>query len=169
MANNIFYKDVTEEWLSKVKSNCHKIIRKKYYFHDGEKYYIDGKKVVLDYSEDEIKMAKWLVDTFGGIVYMMPRINEPQGLQTADYFFKNEYWDLKSIYGNSLSTIDRAINGQKRQSQNFIIDISKSRMTTMEANDYISKIYASKYRFWVNKIILVRNNELIKIYARKIK
>lgn len=27
---------------------------------------------------------------------MLPRINEPEGIQTADYLFKGEYWDLKS-------------------------------------------------------------------------
>lgn len=27
------------------------------------------------------------------------RINKPDGIMTADYLFRNEYWDLKSITG----------------------------------------------------------------------
>lgn len=167
MESNGGYRDVTKEWLNNAKPNSHRVFKRKYYLHDGIKYKIDGKKVVLDYSAEEKIMAEWLVKIFGGVIYLIPRINEPLGIQTADYYFKKEYWDLKSISGNSSSTIDRAINGKKRQSKNFIIDISKSEMTINEADNYINKLYQSKYRFWVKKIILVKNNRLIKIYERK--
>lgn len=28
---------------------------------------------------------------------MIPRVNKPDGIKTADYLFRNEYWDLKEI------------------------------------------------------------------------
>ncbi len=31
---------------------------------------------------------------------MLPRVNYPEGIKTADYLFRGEYWDLKEIYGN---------------------------------------------------------------------
>ena len=134
---------------------------------DTRKYYVDNKNVVLDYSKKEYDIAIWLAKKFGGKIYMLPRINNPKGIQTADYLWNGELWDLKTIIGNNISTIDRAINGKKKQANNFIIDISYSKMTTEDAIKNIKIIYSSRYRYWVNKIMLIKHNKLIKIYKRK--
>ena len=44
---------------------------------------------------------------------MLPRINKPDGIQTADYLFRGEYWDLKKITGKGKNTLDSAINKKK--------------------------------------------------------
>lgn len=89
------YEDITEKCFNN-KYKKYYVIDAKYFCVGKKKYFVDGKRVVLDYSDKEKEIAKWLGKTFGGKIYMLPRINEPEGIQTADYLFKGEYWDLKS-------------------------------------------------------------------------
>lgn len=71
-----YYKDVTQKWLKNAMPNSCNVIDSRY-FRDtkGNKYYVDGKKVILDYSIREKEIAEWLVNIFGGKIYMLPRIN----------------------------------------------------------------------------------------------
>ena len=97
---NVNYIDITKNFAKNNKSNSHKILDKNYFKDSkGFKYKVDGKNVVLDYSKKEKDIAIWLEKTVGGKIYMLPRINKPDGIMTADYLFRNEYWDLKSITG----------------------------------------------------------------------
>lgn len=60
------YIDVTKKWLLEKTPNNHKIVYQMYYEYSGKKYFVDGKSVVLEYSEKELEVAKWLVKTLGG-------------------------------------------------------------------------------------------------------
>lgn len=160
------YKDITNEWINNRKN--YKSVKDATYFeHDGIKYYVDGKRVVLDYSEKEKEVALWLVNTFGGEIYMLPRINKPDGIMTADYLFKNEYWDLKSINGSGKRVIEDAIKMKKRQSNNFILDITNSKIQRDVLFRQLNKIYYSKTTNWVDKIIVKNKNNVIAIYKNK--
>ena len=122
--------------------------------------------VVLDYSTKEKEVAEWLENTFGGEIYMVPRINNPKGIQTADYLFKDEYWDLKEIIGNGEHTLDSAIKKKKRQSKNFIFDISNSEITLEMVNRQLDLIYKNNERKWVGKIIVKQNDKVIIVYEK---
>ena len=105
------YTDITSSWLKNKQYghyNCN-VIDAKYYVYNNIKYNVDKKNVILDYSKQERRIALWLCNTFGSNVYMMPRINYPNGIMTADYLFKNEYWDLKTIKGSVKRSIEDAI------------------------------------------------------------
>lgn len=159
--------DITEDWLNNATPNSHEVLDA-LFFQDknGIKYFVDGKNVVLDYSVQEKEIALWLENTFGGEIYMIPRVNIPEGISTPDYFFKGEYWDLKEIRGNGAHTLDSALKKNKNQAYNFIFDITKSKMTNKEVLYQIKSIYFAKDRKWVQKIIF-KNDCSIKIYKRK--
>ena len=161
------YTDVTNEWIINAKPNTHIVKDRKYFEHNGIKYKVDNKNIVLDYSDKEKEVAIWLENTFGGEIYMLPRINKPDGIQTADYLFRGEYWDLKKITGKGKNTLDSAINKKKRQSNNFIFDISNSEITLEAIDKQLSSIYENKYRKWIDKIIVKQNNNVIVINKRK--
>ena len=161
------YKDVTSEWKENAKPNTHVVQDMTSWEHDGIVYVVDGKNVVLDYSDKEKEVAEWLENTFGGELYMMPRVNKPDGIMTADYLFKKEYWDLKEIFGNGKHTLDSAIKKKKSQAKNFIFDISNSEIKIESVNNQISQIYKSKDRKWLDKILVKRNNDVVVIYERK--
>lgn len=161
------YTDVTNEWIINAKPNTHIVKDRKYFEHNGIKYKVDNKNIVLDYSDKEKEVAIWLENTFGGEIYMLPRINKPDGIQTSDYLFRGEYWDLKKITGKGKNTLDSAINKKKSQSNNFIFDISNSEITLEAIDKQLSSIYENKYRKWIDKIIVKQNNNVIVINKRK--
>lgn len=154
--------------MKKSTPNSHKI-KDAEYFEDakGNKYYVDGKNVVLDYSESEKNVANWLKETFGGEIYMLPRVNIPEGIQTADYLFRGEKWDLKEIKSTGKNVLDNRVNGLKKQANNFIFDISNTTISIKEIKNQIDKLYESPNRKWINKIMLIKNQKLICIYIRK--
>lgn len=96
----------------------------------------------------------------------LPKVNTPDNIQTADYLFRGEYWDLKEIIGNGKHTIDSNIKNRKKQASNFIIDITKSEMSFSEAIKQIKTIFISKDRKWVDKIILKKRG-LTKVYVKE--
>lgn len=160
------YTIVTDKWLRKSTSNNHKVIDRNYFADsEGNIYKVDVKYVVLDYSIKEKEIANWLVTTFGGTVYMVPRVNEPISIQTPDYLFKGEHWDLKEIFGDSKQVIYHAINKKKSQSNNFIFDISNSNLSFDMAKKQIIKLYSRIDTLFLNKVILKDNNNYI-IYER---
>jgi len=128
---------------------------------------VDKKNVILDYSKKEKEVAIWLVNTFGGIVKMIPRVNNPEGIKTPDYIFKNQKFDLKEIMGTSKRSIDDSIKNKKLQAQNFILDISNTTLSIVEIKKQIDKIYKDPKRKWINVIILKQDNNLLLVYKRK--
>lgn len=164
---NLGYKDVTNEWLNRKQKNG-KVLDSYYYITNNKVYIVDGsKKVVLDYSLKELEVANWLVNTFGGTLYMKPRVNYPFGIKTADYFWKGEYWDLKEIKSPGNKVFDNRLNNYRQQSKNFIFDVSSNPLSIKEIQKQINNIYTSEDRYWVNKIIVKRDNDVLFIYERK--
>lgn len=158
---------VTDKWLGKDTSNNHKVIDRNYFADsEGNIYKVDGKYVVLDYSIKEKEIAIWLVTTFGGTIYMVPRVNKPKKVQTPDYLFKGEHWDLKEIFGDSKQVIYHAIYAKKGQSSNFIIDITKSKLSFDMAKIQVSNLYKRTDLPFIKKIILKDNSKFI-VYKRK--
>ena len=149
--------------------NNTKIKEQLYFDYKKIRYFVDNKNVVLDYSKKELEIAKLLQNTFGGEIFMLPRINIPKGIKTADYLWNNEYWDLK-VLKEAVSqnrAIDNVIKNAKEQANNFILDITNTEIKRELILKQIDNLYLSQERKWINKIILIDQNKIIKIYSRK--
>ena len=160
------YYDVTDAWINTATPNSNKIIDSKSYVHDGVRYRVDGHNVVLDYSKQEKEIAEWLEGTFGGQLKMNPRINYPEGIKTSDYIFRKENWDLKTIKGDSNQVLYHAIRKKKSQSNNFIFDITKSKLSIEEAAVQAQKLYTRKDTNFLNRVIIKKEDDFI-VYKRK--
>lgn len=162
------YIDITKDFIKRSKPNNHKVLNKKYFKDSkGNIYKVDGKNVVLDYSQKEKETAIWLKKTFGGKIYMLPRVNNPKGIKTADYLWNNEKWDLKETTEKAISktrAVDNIIKTAKNQTDNIILDITNTKLSKNNILKQVKKIYSTKGRNWVNKIMIIKNNELIKVY-----
>ena len=120
------YIDVTKEWLDKATPNSHIVIDRTFYNDSDENiYYVDGKNVILDYSKEELEIAKWLESTFGGKIYMLPKIKKPNGIKTADYIFNGILLDLKKLSGSSKTFLDDGIKRAKKQSNKLNKEYAK--------------------------------------------
>lgn len=166
------YRDVTQEWLDKATPNSHEVKDRNYFEYKNVKYGVDDQNVVFDYSKKEKEVAEWLENTFGGEIYMNPRINYPKGIETADYLWNSELWDLKEVANASseIRAIDNAIKNHEGQSNNFIIDITGCKLSNEIIMKQVQNVFIPTnkfYRDWVNKIIIKREKELLKIYIKK--
>lgn len=160
------YEDVTAEWFNNATPNSNQVKDRDYFDYDGVRYKVDGKNVVLDYSPGEKELAEWLENTFGGDIYMIPRINNPDGIQTADYLFKGEYWDLKTLTGSGKRILEDSIKRKRRQASNFIFDVTNSKIEENNLFGQLRKMYNSKSTNWVDKIIVKKDKNVIVIYKR---
>ncbi len=162
---NMQYVDITNQYKEQ---RQYQVKKRKYFIDDdGNKYRVNGRQVILKTTESEMEVAKILGKTFGGQVNLVPVVLQPKGIQTPDYIINNQKFDLKQIFGNGKNTLDTAINKKRKQSHNFIFDITKTEMKKEQALLQIEKIYNAKNRMWVNTVILLKNNEVLNIFKRK--
>ncbi len=164
------YEDITEKWRSKKKNN--KNIELQMYYEDaGNFYYVDNKKVVMDYSEKELEVAQWLCNTFNERVIILPKVNYPEHIKTPDYLFKGEKWDLKELKNakSNNRSIDNLIKSYEKQSHNFILDISECKIDNNTIIRQVMNVFEHSQfqRKWVNKIILKKGKALLRVFVRK--
>lgn len=160
--------DVTKDWFMKATPNSDEIVYLQSMIHNGKEYIVDGINVVLDPDEDEIRIATLMKEVFGGKIYIRPRINNPTNIKSADYEINGEKFDLKTIEGNGKHTLYGAVKGKKEQAKNFILDITKSKLSVAEAiNQIVDDIYMSDHTRFVKTIILIKDNKVIKVFERK--
>lgn len=158
------YIDITNKYTT---INNYQLEKQKYFIaEDGVKYNVDGRCVLLKTTQDEREIAEILGKTFGGKIKLIPVVLQPKGIQTPDYIINNKKFDLKQIVGNGKNTLDTAISKKKRQSNNFVFDISRSEMEINKAISQIDRIYNAKNREWVDMIVLIKDKVILKIFKR---
>lgn len=136
------YIDVTNEYVIQKK---YQIKKQKYFISDeGIRYNVDGKHVILKPTQRELEVAKILGKIFGVQVNIIPKVNEPAGIKTPDYIINNEKFDLKEITGSGKYVIEGNLRKKKKQSNNFIIDLTNAKIDFKEVERQIESIYISK-------------------------
>ena len=108
--------------------------------------------------------------TFGGNVYLNPKVNNPPNVSTSDYLWKNEFWDLKTMGEKATSktrAVDNVIKKAKKQTDNIMLNITKNKLRRDIIEKQAKKIYFTKGREWVNKIMIVDNGKLVRIYKKR--
>lgn len=161
------YLDATNEWKEQATPNSHQIVDLNTYTVNGIDYKVDGKQVVLDYAAKEKEIAALLEKELGGEIAMVPRVLNPKGVSTPDYIFRGEAFDLKELSGTSNNLIYNAISKKKRQATNFVLDISMCPLSEMEILRQVEGIYWSRHTYFVDKLILVKDNHIINIFSRQ--
>lgn len=161
------YLDTTNDWKAQATPNSHQIIDLNTYTVNGIDYKVDGKQVVLDYAAKEKEIAELLEKELGGEIAMVPRVLNPKGVSTPDYIFRGEAFDLKELTGTSSNLIYNAISKKKKQASNFILDISTCPLSETEILRQVEGIYWSRHTSFVDKLILVKNNQRINIFSRQ--
>ena len=120
---------------------------------DGKKYFVDGRNVVYKHNNRELEVAKLLQQTFGGKVKILPNVNFPQGIKSADYIFRGEKIDLKRITSRRMNDcVKTAIRDSEKQAHNFIIDNTLQTVGDDTILKQINEIYEMGKFSWVNMI-----------------
>nr|DAH84083.1 MAG TPA: minor capsid protein [Caudoviricetes sp.] len=162
------YMDVTKKWREESTPNSHIVQDLQEYTVNGVTYKVDGHNVVLDYSPHEKEIAELLEKEFGGELYMVPRVNNPQGISTPDYLFRSKGYDLKTLSKEAgENTIINRIKKAKKQSKNFVLDLTNAKkITDVVLKSQIKKIYADKETAFVDTIIVVRNGKIVVVVKK---
>ena len=135
------YRSVKDEWLSNADPSEAKVSEMNLWEHNGQKYQVDGKRVVLDYSEKEKEVGEWLSKTFGKHVQMAPRINFPEKIPSPDYLVDGLKFDLKEITGSGKSVVDGNLRKTKQQSENIVFDVTRTKLSNDEILSQLEKVY----------------------------
>lgn len=158
--------DVTDNWLKNATPNSHDVIDLLEYKVGNITYKVDNKYVVMDYKENEKQIGELLRELLGGEIYMVPRVLNPKGVSTPDYLFRGERFDLKELYGESKNLIYNAIAKKRNQSSNFILDITACPLDVENIYEQAEKVYYSTHTRFVDKLIIIKNNKILKILSR---
>lgn len=165
-AGNKSYISAKDKWLSNVDPSKTKVTEMNYWEHNGRKYQVDGKHVVLDYSQREKEVGEWFSKTFGKHVQMAPRVNYPKDIPTPDYLIDGMKFDLKEISGSGKNVFDNASKKAKEQAENIVFDITKTPLAEQEIANRLEEIYKSGRR-GLNIAVLKRSDELIDVLEPK--
>lgn len=157
--------DETASWIGKG-NKIGKVEDLQEYFVNGVAFKVDGKRVLLDYSEHEKEIANIIAKGTGKDIKMVPRITFPQNIQTPDYLIDGIKFDLKTPLGNGKNTLYGMVKSKKKQANNFVICADKTALSMDEIEQQIQGIYSSRNTAFVDTIILVKNQEIVKIYKR---
>jgi hypothetical protein len=140
-AGNKSYVSVKEKWLSNVDPGKAKVSEMNFWEHNGYKYQVDGKYVVLDYSQKEKEVGEWLSQTFGKHVQMAPRVNFPEKIPSPDYLVDGLKFDLKEISGSGKGVVDGNLRKAKQQSENVVFDVTRTKLSNDEILSQLEKVY----------------------------
>lgn len=163
------YADVTQERYREATPGSHVVQDITKYTVNGVTYEVDGHNVVLDHSAHEKEIAELLEQEFGGEIYLVPRVNNPKGITTPDYLFRGQGYDLKTLGADAgENTIYNRIKKAKRQSKNFVVDVTAAtKLDDRIVDAQIDKLFWSKESQFVNEIVIIRNGRIVKVVKRK--
>ena len=166
-AKAVTFTDITGKWYPNAKPNSHPVLELQEYTPSGETYKVDGHNVVLDHDPHEKEIAELLEREVGGEIYLVPRVNNPQGVPTPDYLFHGRGYDLKTLSEKAgPNTMFQRVKKAKRQSRNFIIDVSDAKLDRETIAQQISKIFWSENTRFVDEIVIINDGHIVRVAKR---
>ena len=157
--------NITSSWITSLTNGVVSDLLE--YEANNQKFKVDGKKVILDYSAHERNIAENIAKMYGKTIHMVPRVEYPQGISTPDFIIDNESWDLKTISTVGKNVFYNAVKKKKRQANNFIFDITGCQLSIEEIHEQIYDMFRSTHLTFINQIALYKDNQVVGVYKRK--
>lgn len=137
--------------------------------YQGNKYHVDGEHVLYIHDQTEEHIAGVIASYYQKRIWRLPKINYPLNIQTPDFFIGNYgiRYDLKTITGSGKNTLRNAIKDKEKQSHKFILNLTDSNLSDDEIKRQIADIFRQKQTLFVNEIVIMKNDIVIKSVKRK--
>lgn len=136
----------------------------KVFYKDGQRYEIDNHHVKFEPSQHEREIAEVLAEQMHDRVILQPKIEYPKGIKMPDYVIRGKSYDLKTITGSGKNIIDNNVKKNEKQAKNFIFDITNCKLSE---DDLVNQVeFVMWRRSFVDKIIFVRNKQIIRVFER---
>ena len=168
-ADKANYIDITGNWYPEARPGSHEVMDlMEYIAPDGQVYKVHGTDVVLDYEPYEKRIAELLEREIGGELYMVPRVNKPEGVKTPDYLFHGKAYDPKTPEKKAgKNAIFKRIKKASGQAHGIILDVSQSGLDDDTIMQQIDKVFWSADTMFVKEVAIVKNDKIIKVFKRK--
>lgn len=115
----------------------------------------------MDYSEHEKEVTDLLAIKMNTTVNIVSRVQFPLGISTPDYLIENKKWDLKTLTKDAINnTIFNRVQKAKRQVDNFIVDITNTKLEKNTVKEQVNKILRVKSINNVDTIAIKDKNEI---------
>lgn len=139
------------------------------YVRDGKTYYPDGRLVKFEYDQHEKDIGDMISEIKGVHVDMLPKVNYPQGVPSADYYVDSkDFYDLKTLSRKaSDNTIFNRVKAALDQADRFIIDVTKTSLDDHTIESQIDKIFTHGETGSVKEIVIVKNRGVVKSAIKK--
>ena len=158
--------DITKAW-TETQGKQGSVSEKNEYAINGKTYKVDEKHVFHRFSDYERQIAEILAVRYGKTVELVPLALFPQKVQTPDYLIDGEWFDLKTPKGKSANLLYNQVAKKIMQASNFIFDLTKCPLPIDEIERQVNGLYSSRHTRFIDKIVLMRNGEILKVYGRK--
>ena len=159
--------DILDEMVQKSRPGKGNIVEIKDFIQGKGRYIVGEPGVRLNIGKEEKRIAHLWKDTFGGNVKLMPEVAGPhKNVSVPDLIIDGKRYDLKTPRKNNPNTFYNAIHVKNKQADNFIVDISKNGMTQEEAIGQIEGIFRRPHTAFVNGIVLVKDDKILKVFVR---
>lgn len=160
--------DVTKNWYPDAQPNSHPVRDLHEYVVDGVTYTVDGRNIQLDYKPYEKEIAELLEREVGGEIFMVPRVNNPQGVKTPDYLFHGKGYDLKTLHSpKGKNPIFNRIKNAKGQSKNFILDLTDAGLGDDTIQNQLVKVFTDKSTEFVDEVVIIQDGRITKVLKRQ--
>ena len=136
----------------------------KVFYKDGQRYEIDGHHVKFEPSQHEREIAEVLAEQLHERVILQPKIDDPPNIRMPDYIINGQGYDLKTVSGKGKNTLDSAVKDRKGQATTFVFDVTNFKVSEDDMLRQASHII--ERREWIDKIILIRDNNIIRVFER---
>lgn len=162
------YEDITGRWYPDTKPNSHEVLDMQSVTVDGITYKVDGHNVQLSYSPHEKEIAELLEREVGGEIFMVPKVNSPQGIRTPDYLFNGDACDLKTLEKKAAdNTIYNRVKKSHGQANTIIVDISKGQVSDGMLQSQTNKVFWSRETKFVRTLVVVKDGKIIHVFQRR--
>lgn len=156
-----------DKWYPDAIPESHRVVDLQSVTVGGVTYRVNGHTVKLKYSEKERETAELLRRTVGGEIFMVPKVEYPQGVRTPDFLFNGKAYDLKGILpGAKKDTVFRRIKNGKGQAASFIIDVTGSGLDEPAVIEQIKRVFRDKQTDFVDEVVIIRDGKIISINKR---
>ena len=99
---------------------------------------------------------------------MRPKINYPLGKSSPDYEFNGLLYDLKTLKPDAGSnTIFNRVKKSKKQTDRFIIDVTKTSLSDKIIEEQIEKVFTDKESEFVKELVIIKNNKIYKVCQKR--
>ena len=92
-------------------------------------------------------------------IELIPPSNTPKA-KTPDFMMCGKAWEMKSPQGKSRVTIEHAFKRAAKQSENIVIDLRRTKISTNESRSSLDKLFKASRRV-KNLKIITREQDLL--------